>query len=121
MQFTAAILNGGNNSRMGGKPKDLLKLKDSTLISNQIKLLSSLFDEIIIIGKPVEDHKNLRTYKDIYRNSGPLAGIHTALLNSTNDYSFVFSCDLPFISLDLISAMQKKSLSRLNYHTSTKA
>ncbi len=105
MHFSAVILNGGKSSRMGGKPKDTLWLRGSTLINTQINNLSKVFDSIIIIGKQVSHPRIKNTFSDIYKNAGPLAGIHSALTNTSSDYIFLFSCDMPFISLDLVISM----------------
>jgi molybdopterin-guanine dinucleotide biosynthesis protein A len=41
-------------------------------------------------------------YADIYKDIGPLAGIHSALTNSTTEKNFIFSCDIPLMTPDVI-------------------
>jgi molybdopterin-guanine dinucleotide biosynthesis protein A len=66
--------------------------------------MSNLFREVILITNEPDDYEllGLPTYEDVYAHKGPLAGIHSGLLYSTNEMNFVISCDLPFISTDLI-------------------
>ena len=45
---------------------------------------------------------NFKTYTDIYKNKGPLSGIHSALVNSDTENNFIISCDTPLISSELI-------------------
>ncbi len=41
-------------------------------------------------------------YEDIYKQRGPIAGIHSGLLNSTTDNNFIISCDIPLMTHEII-------------------
>ena len=101
--ITAIILAGGNSSRMGLN-KSLLKINNSTFIDRTIKLLENIFDDIIIVSNFQDDYTNsgIQIFKDVYPGYGPLAGIHSGLLNSNSEKIFVVSNDLPFLNIELL-------------------
>ena len=68
-------------------------------------VLSVLFDDIIIIANQQEEYYEkfiCKIGKDIIPGFGPLSGIHAALTYSENPHCFIFACDLPFISGEII-------------------
>jgi molybdenum cofactor guanylyltransferase len=100
--ITGIILAGGKNSRMGSD-KGLLQVGGKSIIERQIGVLQPLVKNIIIIHN--EDnyaHLGYQIYKDIIPDSGPMGGIYTALMVSQTAKIFVLSCDMPFISPELI-------------------
>ena len=102
--ITAIILAGGKSTRMGTN-KSLLKIEDKTIIERLRDLLQSLFKEVIIITNEPDDYKflGLPVYEDIYRYRGPLAGIHSGLKHSKTKLNFIISCDLPFMTKQMIN------------------
>ena len=101
--ITGVILAGGKNSRMGSD-KAILDLDGEPFIKRIAGVLNSVFESTIIISDKVDDYKflGLPIYPDIYKNCGPLGGIHTALSNVKTDLVFVVSCDLPMIKPEII-------------------
>jgi molybdenum cofactor guanylyltransferase len=101
--ITGVILAGGKSKRMGTN-KALLKINDTTIIERSSALLKILFSRVIIITNTPDEYSflNLEMYGDIYLGRGPLAGIHSALFNSSTEKNFILSCDIPFISADVI-------------------
>lgn len=99
IHISAAILAGGKNSRMG-TDKALLKFDDSTFLEHIVKILSEIFNEVKIISDHYEqyEHLNVPIYPDIYKESGPLAGIHSAFYHTKSDAIFISTCDNPFIA-----------------------
>ena len=85
---TLAIIAGGKSSRMNYKDKAFIKYKDKAFIDNIIASGED-FEEIIIISNKVENYKNFKIFKDIYKECGPLGGIHSALLNAKYDKVYV--------------------------------
>ena len=108
-KFSAAILAGGKNSRMNGENKALLKLGNSTILEMQLKVLSEIFDDIILVGKGFAKNTGYRIVEDIIPDKGPLSGIHAALSYSKNDFVFVISCDMPFLSADFIKILLREA------------
>lgn len=97
--YTLAILSGGKAKRMGGVSKALLKYNDEFFISRIIRILSPLFGETIAISNSPEELRflGIDIFSDVYKDKGPLGGIHSALTNSNKKAVFVVSCDMPFV------------------------
>ena len=110
--MNAIILAGGKASRMGGKDKAFLKLGRETLINRQLKALKKKFKKIIIVTNSPGRHSRIRGVTitpDIVPHLGPLGGVYSGLMISNSFYNFVAACDMPFIDINLIEYMHKKS------------
>ncbi|MDT3740152.1 MAG: molybdenum cofactor guanylyltransferase [Candidatus Kapabacteria bacterium] len=104
--ITAIILSGGKSTRMG-ENKSFLKIGDITVIEHIVELLKSIFSDIIIITNEPELYEflNVRLFSDIYKNAGPLAGIHSGLINSASEKNFIISCDIPLMTAEMIKSI----------------
>lgn len=93
---------GGKSSRMGTN-KALLKIEGKTVIERIADELQKCVDEIIIVTNHFDDYRFLGypMVEDIYKEMGPMGGIHAGLLASTTEKNLVVACDMPFISADL--------------------
>jgi molybdopterin-guanine dinucleotide biosynthesis protein A len=102
--ITAIILSGGKSLRMGTN-KSLLKIGDKTIIEGLRDILQSMFKDVILITNDPDDYKflSLPIYEDIFRRRGPLAGIHSGLKHSKTNINFIISCDLPFMTKEMIN------------------
>lgn len=109
MQISGIIMAGGRSSRMkfnkafaqvGGKP----------VIQMIIEKFKPLFQEIIIISNEPQLFTSfgLPIYQDIYPYLGPVGGIHSALVNASNDQMFILGCDMPFMNMQLVEYMLSK-------------
>ncbi|HPJ03902.1 MAG TPA: molybdenum cofactor guanylyltransferase [Bacteroidales bacterium] len=103
--MSAAVLAGGRALRFGGINKALMQVSGIPLITRITALLEPLFSEIIIAGWPAGDPlpPGVRTVADNYPGIGPLGGIEAALKASQSPSLFVFGCDMPWLSGQLIS------------------
>ena len=103
---TAFILAGGFSSRMGTN-KALLKINGKTLIQRQVELLEKIFVNVVISANETELYKftNKEIVNDIFPGKGPLAGIHSSLKSSNTEVNFIISCDMPFISTELLQLL----------------
>jgi molybdenum cofactor guanylyltransferase len=101
--ITAIILAGGNSLRFG-TDKLFVKLRGTSLIEILINRLKSLFENVIIIANQTEKFAGLgvNVFTDNFTNIGPLAGIHSGLINSNTNNNFVIACDLPLIVTKII-------------------
>ncbi len=100
--LTGVILAGGKNSRMGSD-KGLLLVDGIPIVERILNVLKPFVDEIIIITNGNNyDYLGYQTHKDLIKNCGPMGGIYTALSCSKTEKNFVISCDMPFISNELI-------------------
>jgi len=105
---TGILLAGGKSSRMG-KDKALIKFGNETFMSNSLKKLNKLFNEVIIVADDESkyDIENIKIIKDIYPGMGPMGGIHTALKSAKNDWIFVIPCDMPMWEPFLVEEILK--------------
>jgi molybdopterin-guanine dinucleotide biosynthesis protein A len=100
---TGIILSGGKSSRMGVN-KSLLKVGEITIIERMHDLMQRLFKEVILITNDPANYKflNIPIYEDLFKQKGPLAGIHSGLTHSSTEVNFIISCDLPFITAQIV-------------------
>lgn len=107
--MTSIVLAGGKSSRLG-RNKSLQAIRGKTLIQWVIDRLAMLSTEIIIATArgeeiPCSSNVNLKTVADTYPGKGPLAGIYSGLIVSSNPRAIVVSCDTPFLSVGLLEYM----------------
>lgn len=106
---TGAILAGGENRRMPVL-KSFIKINGEKIIERNLKIMQRLFKEILIITNQPEIYLCLGSplFGDVYDVRGPMTGVLTSLLNSSNHWVFVSACDMPFINEYLIRNMEAK-------------
>jgi molybdopterin-guanine dinucleotide biosynthesis protein A len=107
--MTSIILAGGRSLRLG-RTKYLETIGDKSLIQWVIDRLATVSTEIIIATAhgeeiPCSSDARLETVADIHPGKGPLAGIHSGLVASSNSRAIVVSCDTPFLNVGLLEYM----------------
>jgi molybdopterin-guanine dinucleotide biosynthesis protein A len=108
MSTTGIILAGGKSSRMQ-EDKGLMLLDEKPMMQYAIDLLKPIVDEIIIVSNNNEYNKfGPSVYPDLVKDKGPLAGLYTGLYYSTSETNIVLSCDVPYVSEDLISFLKSE-------------
>jgi molybdopterin-guanine dinucleotide biosynthesis protein A len=100
------VLSGGENQRMG-TDKAFLKIDGIPMIEHVLRVLKSIFDKIIIVTNTPQLYTayDAMVVTDAYDKRGPLTGIYSGLLKTTDEYNFVVACDMPFLNAGLISYM----------------
>lgn len=103
---TGAVLAGGENRRFP-QLKSFIHLDGSPLIERAVLLLKTLFPKIFISTNRPDLYFPLGVplIGDTLPSVGPMAGIHSSLINATGNAVFVIACDMPFPSRDLISLL----------------
>ena len=96
IDLTAFVLAGGQSTRMG-RDKAFLPWEDGTLLSNALKLVAAATPRIRIVGQTRKFAAYGRVIEDIYRDRGPLGGIHAALSSTTTDLNLMLAVDVPFV------------------------
>ena len=101
--ITGIILSGGKSTRMGVN-KSLLKVGNKTIIEFVRDLMQDIFSRVILITNDPEEYRflGLEIFEDVYKGYGPLAGIHSGLINSPTKKNFLISCDVPLMTKDMI-------------------
>lgn len=102
-EIVGVIVAGGKSSRMGTN-KALIELNGLPLIAHVARTMQHVFKRVFIVADDAEPYRFLRlpVYPDIFKDSGPLGGIHAGFVHSGAKSIFVAACDTPFISPALI-------------------
>jgi molybdopterin-guanine dinucleotide biosynthesis protein A len=108
--LTGIVLTGGKSSRMGA-PKALLSLFGDLLINNAIRTLQGVADYIRIIGPKTEYSAFGAVSEDIYKDCGPLGGIHAGLRASRTELNLVIAVDMPFLTQKLLRHLTRRAQS----------
>ncbi len=100
---TALVLGGGKSKRMG-RTKAFLPFQNTTMIEHVLNIVRELFDETFVVANQPELYEDLAVdvVKDILPHRGPLGGILSGLLVSSNPYAFVIACDMPLVQKEIV-------------------
>ena len=106
MMRTAIILAGGKSTRFG-RDKTVLTLQGKHMVVCQVNILAPLFDEIIVVSNAENKYKSdkIKEVADIYKECGPMGGIHAGLSYASYNTCFVVACDMPFLNLELVKRL----------------
>jgi len=112
--ITGVILAGGQARRMGGHDKGLLRFHHRPMTAYAIDALAPQVDKLIINANRHIDQYQAFGYPVVSDSiegfHGPLAGMLTAMENSTTDYILTAPCDCPSISPQLRQRMMETLL-----------
>ena len=95
-ELSAFVLAGGKSSRMGTN-KALLALNGQTLLQRTLNLAKTLTSDVRIVGQHELFGQLAPVVEDVYKNRGPLGGIHAALTVTSSDLNLILAVDLPFL------------------------
>jgi len=100
------ILAGGENRRMG-MDKAFLEINGRPLIEHILDVFSTLFARTVVVTNTPDLYRkyDIELTSDALDIRGPLTGIYSGLLKSTDEYNFIAACDMPFLNPRLISYM----------------
>jgi molybdenum cofactor guanylyltransferase len=105
--FTAALLAGGNSSRMG-QDKSTLRWQGQALWQHQIHLLETLNPtQILISGRPDGPYMG-SDYTILYDQEfgqGPLAGLEALLSACTSPRLLVLAVDMPWMTRSVLDQL----------------
>jgi molybdenum cofactor guanylyltransferase len=109
--MTGIVLSGGESRRMGAD-KAFLKLAGVPMIEHVLRAMREVCSSVIIVTKRPHLYAgfNAMVVTDADGRQGPLTGIYSGLLTSTEEYNFVAACDMPFLNPRLISSMMDLSV-----------
>lgn len=93
---TAFVLAGGKSTRMG-RDKAFLEFGGQTLLARALDLARTLGREVRIVGDADKFAAFGPVVEDIFRDCGPLGGIHAALLGAATELNLMLAVDLPFM------------------------
>jgi molybdopterin-guanine dinucleotide biosynthesis protein A len=93
----AFILAGGKSTRMG-TDKAFVDYEGRTLLARALDLARSVTPDVRIVGSSKKFAPFAPVVEDIYRDCGPLGGIHAALRASSSELNVMLAVDTPFVS-----------------------
>ncbi len=104
--LSGVVLAGGKSSRFGTN-KALFNYRGKRLVEHALDVLRPICGELLICTNNPEAYAGFGAtcITDIYENTGPLGGIHSALTAAKNDQIAIISCDTPFIPTELFKIM----------------
>ncbi len=96
---TGVILAGGESSRMGSD-KALLRIDGVSFLERIRETLHGVIGRVVISAREESGYSVPGTpiIGDVFKNCGPLGGIHAALSAIPTARAFVVSCDLPLVT-----------------------
>ena len=68
-----------------------------TLLERALNLAGSVTPEVVIVGEQVKFSRFGKVVEDVYRDCGPLGGIHAALAGTSAPLNLVLAVDMPFV------------------------
>lgn len=104
----AFVLAGGKSSRMGSD-KAFLELNGRTLLAWALDRVRGVTSDFHIVGPRAKFEPFGPTIEDVYKDRGPLAGIHTALHTSTRELNLVLAVDLPYMDPSFLTYLVAKA------------
>jgi molybdenum cofactor guanylyltransferase len=115
---SVAILAGGQATRFGGRDKGALLVEGRTIRDRQLAELSSVTDDILIVGAAGETPGTIavarggpasagaatpRRIADIVPGCGPLGGLHAALSEMRGEAVCLVAGDMPYVTAPLVA------------------
>jgi molybdopterin-guanine dinucleotide biosynthesis protein A len=108
--IAAFVLAGGRSSRMG-TDKAFLELAGKPLVLRVVQLARQVTPEVTIVGDPAKFAEFGPVIEDVYRNRGPLGGIHAALTNSQAEWNLMLAVDVPFVTAEFLKYLLARAQS----------
>lgn len=102
-ELSVAVMAGGKSSRMG-TDKSFVPLLGKPMVEHVLGKVADLGQETILIANKPEKYSylGLPVFTDIFKNSGPLGGLHTALSNANYPFLLIVACDMPWLNRSLL-------------------
>jgi molybdopterin-guanine dinucleotide biosynthesis protein A len=94
--LTAFILAGGKSTRMGSD-KAFVDYDGRTFLTRTLDLARSITSDVRVVGSCEKFAPFAPVVEDIFRDRGPLGGIHAALRASRTELNLMLAVDTPFV------------------------
>jgi len=86
--------------------KALLPFHGRTLVEHIALQVQQAAGSITLVGDPARySYLGYPVIADIFPESGPLAGIHAALVASRADWNLIVACDMPEVTAEFLSRL----------------
>ena len=109
--WTGVILAGGQARRLGGRNKASLMLGATTVLERQLDRLRHATQDVIIVASDRQAYRsaNVRVVEDLRPGDGALGALYTAIHESRTDRTLIVACDMPFISVDFLGYLMRRT------------
>jgi molybdopterin-guanine dinucleotide biosynthesis protein A len=94
---TIFVLAGGKSTRMG-TDKAFVAFEGRTLLARSLDLARSVTSDVRVVGSREKFGPFAPVVEDLFRDCGPLGGIHAALLAARTKLNVMLAVDMPFVS-----------------------
>ncbi len=119
MDSSAIVLAGGSSIRLG-QDKGLLELGKKPLVRHVLDSVGNLANETILVVSSHTQEREYRKYAhpdtriviDRRDMKTPLAGALTGFESAEGEYSLLLSCDIPFVSQNILSLLLDLSMNK---------
>ena len=92
-----------------GRDKAFLPWGDGTLLSHALGLARQVAQEVYIVGDATKFSTFGPVVEDIFRDRGPLGGIHAALSQSSTELNLMLAVDTPFMDVRFLRYLVEKA------------
>src|ERR1700689_5852825 len=110
---SAFILAGGKSTRMGADKAFVMlggrNTDGSTLLARALEVVRSVTSEVRIVGDASKFASFAPVVEDIFRDCGPLGGIHAALRASPVELNLMLAVDTPFVSSSFLQYLIRQA------------
>lgn len=106
-QVEAALLCGGASERFGF-PKEMLRVDGTPLAVRLVERLRPLFKRVTVVTNRPAYLEHLLPgciVGDVFRERGPLAGLHAGLKNARAARCLFLACDMPLVHNEMVAAL----------------
>jgi len=105
----AGIFVGGRSSRMGGRPKGLLRAPSGeTVVERWSSIFAALSVPAVLVGQnPAYTSLGIEQLEDAPPDIGPLGGLLALLERAKSGLVIAVACDMPFVSLALVERLAR--------------
>ncbi len=101
----SVVIQAGGESRRMGQDKGLVPFLGEPLILRALKRVAPIADELLVTTNNPDAYRFLGValHSDILPGLGALGGLFTAISSARGDLVAVVACDMPFVSLPILS------------------
>lgn len=94
-----------------GRDKALAPFGEGTLVEHVARMVKGAAGSVALIGDPGRlGHLGVPVFADQVPSCGPASGIYTALRVTETDWNLVAACDMPAISVELLSSLLRHAI-----------
>lgn len=108
MKVAGVVIMGGLNTRMNYNKKAFLVYKEKTFFEYITSALENL-EKIYLSVENIKNYENLdlkyEMIEDIYKEIGPLGGLHSVITKGACDAYLILPSDTPFVTKELVKEL----------------